>query len=125
MPEGLFSESPPESNRTPFPISAICIFASGLYCPVRKYGSLTEPCATPRTPPKLFFSSHSLLWISTFISLLDVSNSTCLMKYSGDLSKAGVFIKSLTQKIESLLFIDDSTSNESLKLISTTSLSSD
>ena len=34
-------------------------------------------------------------------------------------------IKSLTQKIESLLFIDDSTSNESLKLISTTSLSSD
>ena len=37
------------------------------------------------------------------------------MKYSGDLSKAGVFIKSLTQKIESLLFIDDSTSNDSLK----------
>ena len=47
------------------------------------------------------------------------------MKYSGDLSKAGVFIKSLTQKIESLLFMEASTSNESLKLISTTSLTSD
>ena len=43
IPEGDFSERPPESNKTPFPISAICFLASGLYSPTRNLGDLSEP----------------------------------------------------------------------------------
>jgi len=53
-------DSPPESNKTPFPISAICVFAFGLNSPIKNLGFLSEPCPTPITPPKLNWLSYAV-----------------------------------------------------------------
>ena len=84
IPLGDLRDSPPESNKTPFPISAICVFAFGLNSPIKNLGFLSEPCPTPITPPKLFFSSQSWSWTVSFISKLEINCSTFSIKNFGD-----------------------------------------
>ena len=45
----------------------IDILASGLYSPIRNFGGLSEPCATPTTPPMLFSLNHSSSYDSSFM----------------------------------------------------------